>query len=52
MELRALRYFLAVYEELSLTGAAKRCFVAQPSISSAIQPIVSLETIADTTRRF
>lgn len=41
MELRALRYFLAVYEELSLTGAAKRCFVAQPSISSAIQQLES-----------
>lgn len=41
MEFRALRYFIAVYEELSLTGAAKRCFVAQPSISSAIQQLES-----------
>lgn len=41
MELRALRYFIAVYEELSLTGAAKRCFVAQPSISAAIQQLES-----------
>jgi LysR family transcriptional regulator, benzoate and cis,cis-muconate-responsive activator of ben and cat genes len=41
MEFRALRYFVAVYEELSLTGAAKRCFVAQPSISSAIQQLES-----------
>lgn len=41
MELRTLRYFLAVYEELSLTGAAKRCFVAQPSISSTIQQLES-----------
>ncbi len=41
MELRALRYFCAVYEELSLTGAARRCFVAQPSISSAIQQLES-----------
>ena len=41
MELRTLRYFIAVYEELSLTGAAKRCFVAQPSISSAIQQLES-----------
>ncbi len=41
MEFRNLRYFLAVYEELSLTGAAKRCFVAQPSISAAIQQLES-----------
>lgn len=41
MEFRGLRYFVAVYEELSLTGAAKRCFVAQPSISSAIQQLES-----------
>ena len=41
MELRALRYFIAVYEELSLTGASKRCFVAQPSISAAIQQLES-----------
>ena len=36
MDLRTLRYFISVYEELSLSGAAKRCFVAQPSISAAI----------------
>ena len=41
MEFRNLRYFLAVYEELSLTGASKRCFVAQPSISAAIQQLES-----------
>ncbi|MCF6178176.1 MAG: LysR family transcriptional regulator [Geopsychrobacter sp.] len=41
MELRSLRYFIAVYEELSLTAASKRCFVAQPSISSAIQHLES-----------
>ena len=39
MNFRCLRYFIAVYEELSLTAAAKRCFVAQPSISSAIQEL-------------
>ncbi|MDX2479835.1 MAG: LysR family transcriptional regulator [Desulfuromusa sp.] len=39
MELRTLRYFISVYEELSLSGAAKRCFVAQPSISAAIQQL-------------
>jgi DNA-binding transcriptional LysR family regulator len=41
MDFRALRYFTAVYEELSLSGAAKRCFVAQPSISTAIQHLES-----------
>lgn len=41
MDFRSLRYFMAVYEELGLTSAAKRCFVAQPSISSAIQQLES-----------
>jgi len=36
-DLRALKYFVAAYEEGSITGAAKRCFIAQPSISTAIQ---------------
>jgi DNA-binding transcriptional LysR family regulator len=39
MDFRALRYFISVYEELSLSGAAKRCFVSQPSISTAIQQL-------------
>ena len=39
MDLRTLRYFISVYEELSLSGAAKRCFVAQPSISAAIHQL-------------
>jgi len=39
LELRAFRYFISVYEELSLSAAAKRCFVAQPSISAAIQQL-------------
>ncbi len=41
MELRAIKYFLQVYEQGSVSGAAKRCFVSQPSITTAIQ---SLET--------
>ena len=41
MELRTLRYFISVYEQLSLSGAAKRCFVAQPSVSAAIQQLES-----------
>jgi DNA-binding transcriptional LysR family regulator len=39
MDFRTLRYFIAVYEELSFSGASKRCFVAQPSISTAIQQL-------------
>ncbi len=41
MEIRNLRYFVAVYEEHSLSAASKRCFVAQPSISTAIQHLES-----------
>lgn len=41
MDFRSLRYFVAVYEELSLSAASKRCFVAQPSISAAIQQLES-----------
>ena len=33
MELHQLRYFLAIAETGSFTGAAKRCHVAQPSLS-------------------
>lgn len=36
MELRELRYFLAVYEAGSVTAAARRCFISQPSISAAM----------------
>lgn len=36
MDIRSLRYFIAVYEERSLSSAAKRCFVAQPSISTTV----------------
>jgi DNA-binding transcriptional LysR family regulator len=36
MDLRALRYFSAVYEERSVTAAARLCFVSQPSISTAL----------------
>lgn len=44
-DLRALKYFIAAYEEGSITGAARRCFIAQPSISIAIQ---NLETTLGT----
>jgi len=36
MDNRQLRYFVAVYEEGSISGASKRLFVAQPSVSVAI----------------
>lgn len=36
MELRELRYFLAVYETGGITTAARRCFISQPSISAAV----------------
>jgi len=39
MDFRTLRYFISVYEELSLSSAAKRCFIAQPSISAAIKQL-------------
>src|SRR3989344_954178 len=44
-DLRALGYFVAAYEERSVTTAARRCFVAQPSISMAIK---GLEDALDT----
>lgn len=36
MDLRSLHYFISIYEQGSISGAAKACFVAQPSISSSI----------------
>jgi DNA-binding transcriptional LysR family regulator len=36
MELRNLQYFVSVYQELSFSKAAQKCFVSQPSISAAI----------------
>ncbi|MBR9882319.1 MAG: LysR family transcriptional regulator [Oceanospirillales bacterium] len=34
-----MRYFVAVYEELSFSAASKRCFVAQPSISASVHQL-------------
>lgn len=39
MELRNLRYFISVYNELSFNKAAQKCFVSQPSISTAIMQL-------------
>ena len=36
MKLKEVRYFLAICEEGTFTGAAKRCGVSQPSLSNAI----------------
>lgn len=39
MDIKSLRYFTAAFEEKNLTAAAKRAFVAQPSISAAISTL-------------
>lgn len=39
MDIRLLRLFIAVYEEKNFTAASKRCFVSQPSISTAIRQL-------------
>mgnify|MGYP001942719794 CR=1 FL=1 len=45
MDLRSLQYFIAVFEQQSLSSAAKVCFIAQPSISSAVAQLEqTLET--------
>jgi DNA-binding transcriptional LysR family regulator len=36
MDVRAFNYFIAVYEAESLSGAAKRCSVSQPTVSAAV----------------
>jgi len=36
MDLKHLNYFVAVFEQQSFSAAAKKCFIAQPSISSAV----------------
>ena len=36
MDLRTLKYFEAVYEQGSVSSAARYCYVSQPSITTAI----------------
>ena len=37
MQMQHVRYFLAICDELNFTRAAKKCGVAQPTITVAIQ---------------
>jgi DNA-binding transcriptional LysR family regulator len=39
MELRQIRYFLALCDERNFTRAARRCRVAQPSLTNAIRKL-------------
>ena len=50
MDLRLLRYFIAVFEEHNITRAAERCHVSQPSISSAVKQLEEMLGVALFTR--
>ncbi|WP_196887504.1 LysR family transcriptional regulator [Aureivirga sp. CE67] len=39
MDVRLLKFFIAVYEQKNLTRAAQQCFVSQPNISNGIKQL-------------
>lgn len=39
MDVRLLRFFVAVYEEQNLSRAAEKCFVSQPNISNGLKQL-------------
>ena len=39
MDTRQLAYFVAVYEQRSISAAARQLDIAQPSVSSALQQL-------------
>ena len=39
MDIRQLGYFVAVYEQGSISAAARHCCVAQPSLSAALRQL-------------
>ncbi|AVI66308.1 LysR family transcriptional regulator [Shewanella sp. WE21] len=39
VDLRLLRFFIAIFEENNITSAANRCFVSQPSLSAGLKQL-------------